>query len=71
MDNFKGKQRPDMSEADRLNTTGVGKQELSGYSENNDRFVATSDNPVRFTTHYMTRYEIIMSAKQYGGTLLI
>ncbi|CAG2189017.1 PPP1R32 [Mytilus edulis] len=55
-DIFKGQQRPSQNEADRLERTGVGKQELSGYSENNDRFVAVNDDYRRFTTHYMTRF---------------
>ena len=56
MDTYKGQQRPSLTESDRLARTSAGKQELSGYSENNDRFVATADNPVRFITHYSTRY---------------
>lgn len=52
---FLGQQRPDKSEADRLNTTGVGFKEMTGFSENNDRFVQVSDEPRRFITHYMTR----------------
>ena len=55
MDTYKGQQRPSKNECDRLGRTGTGFQELSGYSENNDRFVATDDNPARFITHYMTR----------------
>lgn len=55
-DVFRGQQRPSQNEADRLERTGVGKQELSGYSENNDRFVAVNDDYRRFTTHYMTRF---------------
>ncbi|KAL5010449.1 hypothetical protein ScPMuIL_012754 [Solemya velum] len=57
MDTFKGTQRPFASESDRLARTHVGSQELSGYSENNDRFVGTSDNPRRFITHYDTRFQ--------------
>ncbi|KAK3096952.1 hypothetical protein FSP39_005069 [Pinctada imbricata] len=53
---FLGQQRPSQTESDRLGHTGVGTQELSGYSENNDRFVAVSDDVRRFTTHYMTRF---------------
>ncbi|XP_060065144.1 protein phosphatase 1 regulatory subunit 32-like [Ylistrum balloti] len=56
MKTFQGKQRPDNTEADRLDNTSTGKQELSGYSENNDRFVATADEPRRFITHYLTRF---------------
>ncbi|KAL3884068.1 hypothetical protein ACJMK2_030290 [Sinanodonta woodiana] len=56
MDTFLGKQQPDRSESDRLDRTSVGNKELSGYSENNDRFVATADDPRRFITHYMTRF---------------
>ena len=52
---YQGQQRPTPTEADRLNTTGVGSKELSGYSENNDRFVAQPDDYKRFTTHYLTR----------------
>ncbi|XP_013385451.1 protein phosphatase 1 regulatory subunit 32 [Lingula anatina] len=55
-DTFLGQQRPDKTEADRLETTGVGFKELTGFSENNDRFVQTSDNPRRFITHYATRF---------------
>ena len=54
-DIFRGQQRPSKNEADRLERTDAGKQELSGYSENNDRFVAVNDDYKRFTTHYMTR----------------
>eukprot|EP00105_Crassostrea_gigas_P022711 XP_011442325.1 PREDICTED: protein phosphatase 1 regulatory subunit 32 isoform X1 [Crassostrea gigas] len=53
---YQGQQRPTPTEADRLNTTAVGSQELSGYSENNDRFVAQPDDYKRFTTHYLTRF---------------
>ncbi|XP_064627223.1 stabilizer of axonemal microtubules 4-like isoform X2 [Lineus longissimus] len=53
---FKGQQRPDGSEADRLARTSVGTKEPSGYCENNDIFVQTSDNPNRFITHYHTRF---------------
>ncbi|XP_045197133.2 protein phosphatase 1 regulatory subunit 32-like isoform X1 [Mercenaria mercenaria] len=56
MDTYKGQQRPTETECDRLGRTASGSQELSGYSENNDRFVATDDNPKRFVTHYMTRF---------------
>lgn len=56
---YQGQQRPTPTEADRLNTTAVGSQELSGYSENNDRFVAQPDDYKRFTTHYLTRYIIV------------
>lgn len=56
MDTYKGQQRPTETECDRLGRTGTGYKELSGYSENNDRFVATDDNPGRFITHYMTRF---------------
>lgn len=56
---YQGQQRPTPTEADRLNTTAVGSQELSGYSENNDRFVAQPDDYKRFTTHYLTRYAIV------------
>ena len=52
---FLGKQRPDQNESDRLGHTSQGFQELSGYSENNDRFVGQADNPRRFITHYLTR----------------
>jgi hypothetical protein len=54
-DIFRGQQRPSKNEADRLERTDAGRQELSGYSENNDRFVAVNDDYKRFTTHYMTR----------------
>ncbi|CAH1799400.1 unnamed protein product [Owenia fusiformis] len=53
---FGGQQRPGKSESDRLGRTGVGAQEVTGYVENNDRFVQTSDNPNRFITHYNTKY---------------
>ncbi|XP_052242813.1 protein phosphatase 1 regulatory subunit 32-like isoform X2 [Dreissena polymorpha] len=56
MDTYKGEQRPYQTECDRLGRTATGTQELSGYSENNDRFVAVDDNPARFVTHYMTRF---------------
>lgn len=56
MDTFKGQQQPSLSEPDRLGRTYVGNKQLSGYSENNDRFVAVDDNPSRFITHYMTRF---------------
>lgn len=56
---YQGQQRPTPTEADRLNTTAVGSQELSGYSENNDRFVTQPDDYKRFTTHYLTRYIIV------------
>lgn len=52
---YQGQQRPSPTEADRLNSTAVGYKELSGYSENNDRFVAQDDDYKRFTTHYKTR----------------
>lgn len=55
-DIFRGQQRPSKNEADRLERTDAGRQELSGYSENNDRFVAVNDDYKRFTTHYMTRF---------------
>lgn len=55
MDLYKGQQQPSLTEPDRLGRTGVGNKELSGYSENNDRFVGTDDNLQRFTTHYDTR----------------
>jgi protein phosphatase 1 regulatory subunit 32 len=53
---FRGEQRPAPSEADRLGRTAVGWKEETGFTENNDRFVQTADNPARFVTHYMTRY---------------
>ncbi|XP_052807278.1 protein phosphatase 1 regulatory subunit 32-like isoform X2 [Mya arenaria] len=56
MDTYKGQQRPSQTECDRLGRTASGNKELSGYSENNDRFVAVDDNPNRFITHYMTRF---------------
>lgn len=63
MDTYKGQQRPSNTECDLLGRTATGTQQLSGYSENNDRFVATDDNPGRFVTHYMTRYELLVKAK--------
>lgn len=56
MDTFKGQQRPTVTECDRLGRTATGLQELSGFSGNNDRFVATDDDPRRFITHHMTRF---------------
>ena len=53
---YQGKQQPDKSEADRLGRTAVGTKEDTGFTENNDRFVQTADNPARFITHYTTRY---------------
>lgn len=50
---YKGQQVPD---SDRLARTAVGRKELTGYSENNDSFVHTADNPARFVTHYSTKY---------------
>lgn len=55
-DTFKGQQRPDPSEANRLGRSAVGLKEPSGYVECNDRFVQTADNPARFITHYQTRF---------------
>ena len=55
MDIYKGQQQPSMTETDKLGRTGVGNKELSGYSENNDRFVGVDDNLTRFITHYDTR----------------
>ena len=55
MDLYKGQQQPSLTEPDRLGRTGVGNKELSGYSENNDRFIGTDDNLQRFITHYDTR----------------
>ena len=52
---FLGQQRPDLSHPDKLNRTKMGWQELSGYSENTDRFVKVADDSRRFITHYMTR----------------
>ena len=52
---FKGQQRPDISEADRIGRTKMGNKEASGFSENNDGYVHTADNPARFITHYQTR----------------
>ena len=54
-DTFLGKQHPDKSESDRMGRTGVGTKELTGYCENNDRYINTSDNPARFITHYETK----------------
>lgn len=53
---FQGQQQPSRSETDRLSRTAVGYKELTGYCENNDRFIQTSDNPSRFITHYMTKF---------------
>lgn len=55
-DHYLGKQRPDLSHPDKLHRTMLGHQELSGYCENNDRFVKQLDDPRRFITHYMTRF---------------
>ena len=63
MDIYKGQQQPSMTETDKLGRTGVGNKELSGYSENNDRFVGVDDNLTRFITHYDTRYEGIIMRK--------
>ncbi|XP_076444876.1 stabilizer of axonemal microtubules 4-like [Babylonia areolata] len=56
-DQYLGQQRPDLSHPDRLNRTKMGTQELSGYCENNDRFVKVADDQRRFITHYMTRFQ--------------
>jgi len=53
---FQGQQQPSVNESDRLARTAVGSKELTGYCENNDRFIQTSDNPARFITHYMTKF---------------
>ena len=53
---YKGEQLPPQSEAGRLGKSYVGPKELSGFSENNDRYVHSADNPARFVTHYMTKY---------------
>jgi len=54
---FRGQQRPDPSEADRLGKTKVGSKEPSGFCENNDGYIHTADNPARFITHYQTRFQ--------------
>lgn len=56
-DQYMGQQRPSSTHPDRLNTTKVGWQELTGFCENNDRFVKVADNPRRFNTHYMTKFK--------------
>lgn len=53
---FQGQQQPGLSHSDKLNRTKMGHQELSGFCENNDRFVKQRDDPRRFITHYMTRF---------------
>ncbi|XP_070191414.1 stabilizer of axonemal microtubules 4-like isoform X2 [Littorina saxatilis] len=56
-DQFLGTQSRPLSHPDKLNRTKMGWQELSGYSENSDRFVKVPDDQRRFITHYMTRFE--------------
>ncbi|XP_046574794.1 LOW QUALITY PROTEIN: protein phosphatase 1 regulatory subunit 32-like [Haliotis rubra] len=56
MNVYRGLQNPPPSEAGRLGRTATGQQEASGYSNNSDRFIQTSDDPRRFLTHYMTRF---------------
>ncbi|KAF6016462.1 PPP1R32 [Bugula neritina] len=53
---YRGKQRPDMTYSDRINHTGVGNQELSGFSENNDTWHYKKDNVARFTTDNHVRF---------------
>lgn len=53
---FKGTQRPGQSEAERLCRTAVGKQEMSGYCENNDRYLHKADDRSRFSTHYNNQF---------------
>lgn len=68
---FGGTQRPIPTESDRLGRTGVGDKEPTGYVENNDRFVQTSDNPHRFITHYDTRfYDITPQGKDREGYIV-
>ncbi|XP_046360732.2 protein phosphatase 1 regulatory subunit 32-like isoform X2 [Haliotis rufescens] len=59
MNVYRGQQNPAPSEAGRLGRTATGQQEASGYSNNSDRFIQTSDDPRRFITHYMTRFNDI------------
>ncbi|PVD28154.1 hypothetical protein C0Q70_10739 [Pomacea canaliculata] len=56
-DQFKGQQRPTPSVPDRLNTTKVGWQELSGCSQNNSRYVLSADDPDHYITNYMIRFQ--------------
>lgn len=56
-DQYQGQQWPSTTHPNLLNSTKIGWQEPSGYSENNDRFVKVGDDPRRFITHYMTRFQ--------------
>lgn len=56
---FKGKQRNDPTHAGRLGNVSVGTKELTGYSENNDKFFETAETTAslrRFHTHYGDRF---------------
>nr|XP_058963172.1 protein phosphatase 1 regulatory subunit 32-like [Pocillopora verrucosa]XP_058963173.1 protein phosphatase 1 regulatory subunit 32-like [Pocillopora verrucosa] len=56
---FKGKQRNDPTEAERLGNTSTGTKELTGYSENNDQYfetAETTDSLKRFETHYNAKH---------------
>lgn len=56
---FKGKQRTDPTEAERLGNVSLGTKELTGYSENNDQYFETAETAEslrRFNTHYNAKH---------------
>jgi len=53
-DTYHGQQRPELSDADRLQSTTVGPKENTGFMQNS-RHIWTADCPARFITDYQIR----------------